>query len=50
MPDRGSLATILGAAAMLVLLIGALLVAAGADQADHAAEKPVGALEPPGRY
>jgi hypothetical protein len=41
MPDRGSVATILGAAAMLVLLIGALLVAAGADQADRPApERP----------
>ncbi|MBP7701389.1 MAG: hypothetical protein KA098_02200 [Phenylobacterium sp.] len=37
MPDRGNLATALGAVAMLVLLIGALVVAASADQADRAA-------------
>ena len=37
MPDRGNLATALGAVAMLVLLIGALVVAASADQADQAA-------------
>lgn len=35
MPDRGNLATALGAVAMLVLLIGALIVAASADQADR---------------
>ncbi len=37
MPDRGNLATALGAVAMLVLLIGALVVAASADQADRVA-------------
>ena len=37
MPDRGNLATALGAVAMLVLLIGALVVAASADQAEGAA-------------
>lgn len=37
MPDRGNLATALGAVAMLVLLIGALVVAASADQADRGA-------------
>lgn len=41
MPDRGNLATALGAVAMLVLLIGALVVAASADQADRVpAERP----------
>ncbi|MGH6996830.1 MAG: hypothetical protein ACREEO_01500 [Phenylobacterium sp.] len=41
MRDRADLASALGAAAMLVLLIGALVVAASADQADRAApERP----------
>ncbi len=36
MRDRADLATALGAVAMLVLLIGALVVAASADQGDRA--------------
>ncbi|WP_156378442.1 MULTISPECIES: hypothetical protein [unclassified Phenylobacterium] len=49
MRERGELATALGAAAMLVLLIGALVVAASADRLEPAPAQRPGALEPQGR-